>query len=131
MKTRPKERHEATPRQIVDNALSGANDINVAVGPLSWQPSDGTAGRVWYFLIATSEARRGFRVDQVTVNGESEDERLRVLLEFAQRRPPLVIHTFDDELDMARWCEILWPGERITKIRENMERERAIRAEGS
>ena len=94
------------------------------VGPLCWQPSDGTDARRWYFLIATSEARRGFRVDQVTVGAETrEADRQRIVVEFMRRRP-LVLHIFDDELDMARWCEAMWPGERITRIRKDIERER-------
>jgi hypothetical protein len=40
-------------------------------------------------------------------------------------RRPLVIHSMDDELQMAKWCEMLWPGERITKLRKGIEAERA------
>ncbi len=40
------------------------------------------------------------------------------------QRRPVVLHTFDDELDMARWCEKMWPGETITGIRKDIERER-------
>jgi hypothetical protein len=30
------------------------------------------------------------------------------------RSGPLIIHTFESELlDMARWCEAQWPGEKI------------------
>lgn len=31
----------------------------------------------------------------------------------------------DDELDMARWCEAMWPGEKITRIRKQLEQERS------
>jgi hypothetical protein len=30
---------------------------------------------------------------------------------------PLVIHTFDDELTMAQWCEAIWPCEKSARIR--------------
>lgn len=114
-----------SPGEIVNHTLEGANDINVVVGPLCWQPSDGSNARHWYFMIATSETRRGFCVDQVTVDAETrETDRQRIIVEFMQRRP-LFLHTFEDELDMARWCEAMWPGERITRIRKDIERERA------
>jgi len=37
-----------------------------------------------------------------------------------------VIHDCDDELQMARLCEILWPCERITDLRKAVERERGV-----
>jgi hypothetical protein len=114
-----------SPRDIVNYTLKGANDINVVVGPLCWQPSDGSSARHWYFMIITGEPSRGLRIDQVTV--ETETDRQRVIVEFMQRRP-LVLHAFDDELDMARWCEAIWPCERITRIRKNIERERRTSA---
>jgi hypothetical protein len=41
------------------------------------------------------------------------------------RRRPCVITDFDDELEMAKWAEALAPSERTTRIRTNLERERA------
>jgi hypothetical protein len=41
----------------------------------------------------------------------------------AQRKPPLVIIDIDDELKMARLCEALWPGERVTRLRKGVEAE--------
>jgi hypothetical protein len=34
----------------------------------------------------------------------------------------------EDELDMARLCEAIWPGERITNLRKEIEAERASSA---
>jgi hypothetical protein len=59
MVTRRQYEGEATAQEIVDFALRGTNDINVVIGPLLWQPSDGTGNKIWYFTITTSEARRG------------------------------------------------------------------------
>jgi hypothetical protein len=112
-------------KQATDNALSGANDIHVVLGPIVWRPSDGTS-KHWYFIIATSEADRGFRCDQVGGNDRETVKEVRagVLVELIQHRP-LVIHDTDDELYMARLCEGLWPGKRIAKIRQQLEAERA------
>ena len=45
------------------------------------------------------------------------------MLELLQHRP-IVAHDFDDELELAKWCEALCPGERSRRIREDLERER-------
>jgi hypothetical protein len=113
---------EACVDAIVDHCLEGANDCNVVVGPLCWRPTDGTSSRYWYFIVATSEKARGFRCDQV--QGDEED-RMAVLLSLATRRPPLIIHVMDNEVDMARWCELLWPGKRISRLRKQVEAETA------
>jgi hypothetical protein len=53
-------------------------------------------------------------------------ERLRASLIVAliQGRP-LVIHDTDDELEMARWCEAIWPSEKTRRVRAGIEAERA------
>ena len=38
---------------------------------------------------------------------------------------PILIHDTDDELYMAKFCEMLWPGDRITQVRKAVEAERA------
>jgi hypothetical protein len=38
-----------------------------------------------------------------------------------------VVHSVDDEVDMARLCEELWPGERISETRREVEAEYASR----
>jgi hypothetical protein len=118
---------ERTLKQIVDHVLCGSNDVHVVVGPLAWQPSDGTASKSWYFVVATSEEGRGFRCDQITVAlDDREGCRTSFILALASR-PPCVIHDMADELSAAKLCEMLWPGERITKIREQIEAERRAR----
>jgi hypothetical protein len=116
-----------TARGIVDHALDGANDINVVVGPLCWQPSDGLAAKRWYFCIATGDPVQGFRHDAVTVRSDSpEMDRQSVIAELINRRP-IVIHDTDDEIGLARLCEALWPCERATQLRMAVERELAAR----
>ena len=38
------------------------------------------------------------------------------------RRRPLVVHLMEDELDLAKLCEAIWPCERTSRIRTNVER---------
>lgn len=113
-------------QKAADHVLRGANDINVVVGPLVWKPSDGTVSKIWYFTVATSEKRRGFRCDQITIgDGIQRDEARRNFLLALTRRKALVAHDTDDELYMAKLCEALWPGERITRLRKQIEAERS------
>jgi hypothetical protein len=101
--------------EIVDLALRNIAERVVVVGPLVWHP---TSDNLRYFMVATAEPERGFRCDQVMVN-ESED-RARIIACLAKRKA-LVVHDTCDELYMARLCETLWPGERITKIRREID----------
>ena len=110
--------------EIAAHAVAGASDIHVVVGPMCWQPSDGTTSKVWYFIIATSEPKRGFRCDQIF--GDEQD-RAAVMMALATNHKPVVIHDMDDELAMVRLCEILWPGKRVAKIRAEIEAERKSR----
>jgi hypothetical protein len=125
--------HGSSLNEMVDYVLRGANDINVVVGPLLWQPSDGIASKSWYFLIAGSEPGRGFRCDQIVIDASCHTQeqreacRMSFIAELA-RRPPLVIHNMGDEIAMARLCEALWPGDRITKIRKSTEADYAKRS---
>jgi hypothetical protein len=114
-------------KQIVDHCLDGAVDLHVVIGPPTWQPADNAEGRRWYLTIATS-GPDGFRADQVICDDLETTERARLAI-FAEliARRPRVAHDVDDELAMARLCEVLWPGERITQLRQNVERERSGR----
>jgi hypothetical protein len=109
---------------IADWVLRDADSTHVVVGPVLWQPSDGTAGKVWYFIVASSEAGRGFRCDQVVVPAGSPDWMRSGVIAALMRRPPLVVHSVDDELAMVRLCEMLWPGGRIAALRRQVEAER-------
>jgi hypothetical protein len=117
-------------RYAVDHVLRGSNSSHVVISPLLWQPSDGTASKAWYFIVATSEEGRGFRCDQFIIPFEDDREiyQAAFLAGLARRRPPLVVHVTEDELYMARLCEVLWPGNRISEICRNLEAEYAERA---
>lgn len=106
-------------KSLVNHVLKGTDDINVIVGPMSYR--DG----VHYFIVATSEHGE-FCCDQIVV--DSADDRSELIAVLASRHidrkhPPLVIHDCDCELYMARLCETLWPGERITALRKSIEDE--------
>ncbi|MGE0660438.1 MAG: hypothetical protein AB7O63_13145 [Reyranellaceae bacterium] len=110
--------------QVIDHCLAGAVDLHVIIGPATWQPADTTEGRRWYFTVATC-GPDGFRCDQVVCGSRPDTERGRSAFMVAMMaRLPRVIHDTDDELYMARLCESLWPGERISRLRRGVERER-------
>jgi myo-inositol-hexaphosphate 3-phosphohydrolase len=90
--------------------------------------NDNRTGGHDYFIIAASEQKRGFRCDSI-IAGEGIDGgvlRTRTVLAFAfkAKNSGLVVHDTDDELYMAKLCEMLWPGERI-RVRKEVEAERA------
>jgi hypothetical protein len=114
---------------VADHVLRG-DDVSphIMMGPLVWRDDDR-----WYFVICGGD-RNGFRIDKIVVGDDREiGERCRssVHLELLQR-PPLVLHDFDDELEMAKWCEAIWPSEKTRQIRTSIEEERALwRTRGS
>jgi hypothetical protein len=113
--------------QVADYLLRKAGDIHVVVGPVSWQPADeATGAKFWYFIAATAGKNREFRCDQFGADNKADAEQFRasVMLALMQRRP-IVIHDVDDEVRMARLCETLWPGERISRLRKLVEAERS------
>jgi len=124
--------NERTVADIVAFTLSDAGDPHVVVGPLCNQRSDGTSARRWYFCISTCDQDKCFRTDSVTLAtapGIDPDdiaamERTRAaLIKQLAAYPPRVIHDVDDEIAAVRLCEALWPGERITALRQAVEAE--------
>jgi hypothetical protein len=111
---------QTNPEQVAKLLLKGLNSPHVVVGPLLWQPSDGAASKAWYFMVATFVADKGLRI--IRVDAHDEMDRLGVIAALA-RRPPLVVHLMEDELDMAKLCEAIWPCERTSRMRANLEAE--------
>jgi hypothetical protein len=110
----------------LDFLVSHAANPTLAVGPLVWQPSVGNSSKHWYFWAGSCDATAEFHATQLVLpDHESELLRLTFIAEL-MARPPLVIHGFDDELIMARWCEALWPGERISRTRRQLEQGRGV-----
>jgi hypothetical protein len=123
---KPRDVGKATYAQVAEHVLRGVNSPHIVIGPAAWQPSDGTASKRWYCIIAASEAGCGFRCDQVILSPDDPlTARARVIAGFFPHRGT-VIHDMADELDMARLCETLWPGPRITRLRKTVEAERTV-----
>lgn len=109
---------------IADALVANAADRTLAIGPVLWQPSDGTSARQWYFIVGSADAAKRFCVTPIWL--EQADEkiakaaRLELDAELSTRRP-VITHTFDDELEMMRFAEAQWPCEQSTKIRRALE----------
>lgn len=58
---------------------------------------------------------------------EAEQFRRQFMLELSSR-PPLVVHDFGDELDMAQWCNAAWPCEKTARILSGVKAERRAMA---
>ena len=109
---------------IIDQLRLG-DDLSphIVLGPIVWQPCDDGA-RFWYFVLATANAGL-CEVDQIGSRDRAVAEDMRIAVAFAVR-PPVVIHDFDDELEAARVCEMLWPSPKTAKLRAEIEAERRI-----
>ena len=113
-------------RLFVVLQLDDATDRHAVLGPVLWRPrADNPAGKNWYSHLATCGAG-GFRRHQrrpgmIRISQTRRALAMMVLIE----RPPLVVHDTDDEVQMARLCETLWPGKRISALRAAVEREYA------
>ena len=80
-------------------------DPTIVVGPMVWHPSNGTTARINYFIVAGC-GKAGFHCDQIVCD---PDDRWRFITALSTVRPSLVVSVMEDELDMARFCESLWP----------------------
>lgn len=111
----------------LDGILSGCDDCGaVVIGPVVWRASDGRQARLWYFHAALP-SKGDFHLVQIDCGGSDREDATLLRSSFAAalaRRRPMVIHITEDELQMARICEALWPGERIAGIRAQIESER-------
>ena len=95
------------------------------IGPVCWASRQGRQ-KEWYFTIASCGKDKQFRNDMIVTGASQslgEEIRAGVTMAFLACRP-LVVHDTDDELYMAKVCETLWPGERISRIRAEIEAER-------
>jgi hypothetical protein len=113
---------------VVDLLVGRASDRTFAIGPLVCQPSDGTSAKQWYFVVSTLGRDKHFHSAAI-VTPDGESNRRAVIAELLVRARSvggLVVHTFEDELDMLRCCEQLWPDERIASLRQEVEAERNV-----
>lgn len=108
---------------IVEFIRSKSDDSTAVIGPVVWQPSDGEKAKREYFIVAVASKAAGFWVTQVVI--QEPQDRTDIIQELMVTKPPLIIHTTDDELYMAQLCEALWPSEKTRAIREAVQSERA------
>ena len=99
----------------------------IAIGPVVWELS-GRGRTNWYFVIGSADAAGTFRAGGFKIREDDKalaDEcRDLMITELVLRRPPPMIHTFDDELAMIRLCEAVFPCERTHSMRAAIEFER-------
>jgi hypothetical protein len=100
---------------------------HVAVGPLLWDINPGHDQRYWYVVIAAEKAGKLVLVQLASAEPDcqiAEAMLAALLLELATRRPPLVVHAFDDELQLAGFCNTIWPSQRTKRLVEAIKQER-------
>jgi hypothetical protein len=111
---------------VADHLLRGSIDRTLICGPLLCRPEI----KGWYFFICGC-GPKGFRHDHIitgeTDYAQAEARRAEVLQHLVL--PGVVMHIVDDELELARMGEALWPGEHITRLRKQVEAERSMRKE--
>jgi hypothetical protein len=100
-------------------------DGQIVVGPLLWRP-DRNGQPSWYFMVGTG-GRDGFHLDKVELEGARKTARAAVIASFLARGN-IVVHVTGDELRMACLCEMLWPCERTSQLRRNVEAELGVRS---
>jgi hypothetical protein len=95
----------------------------IVIGPVVWEPKD--EGRFWHFVVATGDGD-GAHFDQLGSPERHLAEELRTALFLALlEERSIVLHDLDDELQMARLCEGLWPSEKASRVRAGIEAEQA------
>ena len=100
------------------------------LGPVVWQIPAGNDRRQWYFVVG-SGGPDGFRCDQIAFEDEDLATKIRAAIQLRmwQLEKPIVVHDFEDELEMAKWCENIWPSVKTTDIRRSIEAERKTPSE--
>lgn len=113
-----------TIEEMVTEILRDTDDINVLVGPTLLHPE--TDQR--YFPIAVSKG--GFYPEAILGDGDREAlKACRASLKIElMRRPPRVVHDFDDELAFLRFAASIWPGEEIALLCKSVAKELGARS---
>jgi hypothetical protein len=95
----------------------------IAIGPVVWEAHAGA--KCWYFTVASQDAE-GFAIHRLVADGSKEAadrDRSALTLALLQHRPAIT-HDFDDELEMGRWCAVLWPCTETATLLAGIELER-------
>ena len=116
--------------QFADSVLYGSGDApTVTIGPLVWGIEPGHDTKHWYFIVGSADAAGNFRSDQLSIPQDdkplAKEARAALMQAFIERRP-VVVHDFDDELEMIRFCEALWACDKTHRLLAAVEQERGI-----
>ena len=105
-----------TPAQTAQHWVTSTRD-HLMLGPTVER--DGES----YFIIC------GHDGDRLWVERVETDEGGRSLLagEVVVTARGLIVHTFEDELDMATWCAAVWPSDEAKGLVNMIEAERAVK----
>lgn len=106
--------HPKSYAEAVAFLLAHSGDSIFVLGPVVLAPDDSP-----YFSVGMAQPGGAFYL--CCVEGD-EDDRVAIALGFVDK--PVVICETDDELQMARTCETLWPCTRTLQIRRDIEAER-------
>ena len=115
--------------KIAKSICRSMDGSDIVIGPMISRPSYGALMLITYFDVATS-GRKQYR--SIRIDVESDNDRALLIATLRAMHPPLTIHDMNDELETLRRCEALWPGERVTNIRQRVEdqRQNEVRGEG-
>ena len=69
--------------------------------------------------------RPGLSLDQIILSPDNPEVERASIIGALITRGPLIVHSMEDEFDMAKICEVLWPGPKIASLRRAIEAERA------
>jgi hypothetical protein len=102
------------------------------VGTVVWGIDPGSDTRHWYFVVGSTSADPDapWRVDQLKIAQDDKAQaewRRNALWMALMQRKPIVVHDFDDELEMARWSVAICPCEKTRTILAGLEQEFAGR----
>ena len=107
--------------KIAESIRRDMDGSDIMIGPMISRPSFDASMLIPYFDVATS-GRKQYR--SIRIDVENDNDRALLIAALLSIQPPLTIHIVDDELEMLRRCETLWPGELVTGIRQRVEDKR-------
>ncbi len=110
--------------KLAKHISSESGDGTIIIGPVVYRiGKDGK--KEWYFVASFCDKKKQFTGIGIDVGHDREfGEHIKcsLLVAFTQQRPLCVIDT-DCEIEAARMSEKLWPGEMVSKIRAQVEKE--------
>jgi hypothetical protein len=112
---------EGTVDSIVSYLVSKSADHIVLIGPLISRMVDGSFPMIPYVTVCSGDERGQMHADQIMYH--DEEGRADLIFALMEHRP-IVVQLCDDELQLARMCEAVWPCEKSTSVRRAVEAER-------